>query len=86
MHYKDLFRRLVGDASYQVLLMARKHTVTSTLPCLAATLLKLRLVEVAHPNPMTVGTANHATIMDFRITADGREFLEHLGIDEDMPI
>ena len=83
---KDLFRRLIGDASYQVLLMANKHTITSTLPCLAITLLKMGLVEVAHPNPITVGTANHATIMDFRITTQGREFIERLNMSESVPV
>lgn len=83
---KDLFRRLVGDASYQVLLMANKHTITSTLPCLAVTLLNLGLVEVAHSNPMTVGTANHATIMDFRITSYGKEFVEQLNITDAVPL
>jgi hypothetical protein len=83
---KDLFRRLIGDASYQVLLMANKFTITSTLPCLSVTLLKLGLVEVEHPNPFTVGTANHATIMDFQITAQGKVFIERLNIAEDIPI
>jgi len=83
---KDLFRRLVGDASYQVLLMANKHTVTSTIPCLAITLLKLGLVDVASANPMTIGTANHPTIMDFRITDQGKTFIGQLGMSEEIPI
>lgn len=83
---KDLFRKLVGDASYQVLLMAKKHTVTSTLPCLAITLLKLSLVCVESSNPMTIGTAPHATIVDLRITKQGREFVEQLGMSEEIPI
>ena len=83
---KDLFRRLVGDASYQVLLMANKHEITSTLPCLAVTLLKMGLVDIANRNPMTVGIAKHATIMDFRVTGRGKEFIERLNMTEDIPI
>jgi hypothetical protein len=69
-----------------VLLMANKHTVTSTLPCLAVTILNLGLVEVEHPNPITVGTANHATIMDFRITSHGKEFISRLKITDAVPV
>ena len=83
---KDLFRKLIGDASYQVLLMANKHTITSTLPCLSVTLLKLGLVDVANPNPFTVGTAKHPTIMDFRITEQGKVFIEQLNMSESVPV
>ncbi|MGD0623942.1 MAG: HNH endonuclease signature motif containing protein [Thermodesulfobacteriota bacterium] len=83
---KDLFRKLIGDASYQVLLMANKHKITSTLPCLSVTLLNLGLIEVENPNPFTVGTANHATIMDFRITEQGKVFIERLNMSENVPV
>lgn len=83
---RDLFRRLVGDASFQVLLMANKYDVTSTLPCLASTLLKLRLLQVENPNPFTVGGAKHATLMDFRIADQGRKFIRELGIDPELPL
>lgn len=79
---KDLFRRLIGDASYQVLLMANHNKVTSTLPCLAMTLLKLELVQISSANPFHIGTANHPTITDFAITPKGEEFIKQLNINE----
>lgn len=79
---KALFRRFIGDASYQVLLMANYYKITSTLPCLAMSLLKLDLVQVNFNNPLTVGGANHPTITDFTITSKGKEFIEKLNINE----
>jgi len=81
---KDLFRRFIGDASYQVLLMANHYQVTSTLPCLAMSLLKLELVKINFNNPFTVGGANHPTITDFAITSKGKEFIEQLNINEEI--
>ena len=86
---KDLFRRFIGDASYQVLLMANHYKATSTLPCLAMSLLKLELVQITLKNPLHVGSANHPTITDFAITPKGIEFIKHLNINElvtDIPI
>lgn len=79
---KDLFRRFIGDASYQVLLMANHYKVTSTLPCLAMSLLNLELIQINMKNPLHVGSANHPTITDFSITTKGREFIEQLNIRE----
>jgi hypothetical protein len=79
---KDLFRRLIGDASYQVLLMANHYKVTSTIPCLAMSLLNLELIEIKKSNPMHVGSADHPTITDFSITTKGREFIQHININE----
>ena len=81
---KDLFRRFIGDASYQVLLMANHYKVTSTLPCLAMSLLKLKLVKVNLNNPLTAGGANHPTITDFAITSEGKEFIKQLNINEEV--
>ena len=78
----DLFRRLVGDASFQVLLMANRYKITSTLPCLAMSLLKLELVEVNFSNPFTAGGAKHPTITDVKITSKGQEFIQQLNINE----
>jgi hypothetical protein len=86
---KDLFRRFIGDASYQVLLMASHYKVTSTLPCLAMSLLKLELVQIHLCNPFTAGGANHPTITDFAITPKGKEFIKQLNINEkvtDIPL
>ena len=86
---KDLFRKLIGDASYQVLLMANHYKVTSTLPCLAMSLLKLQLIEINSTNPLHVGGANHPTITDFAITPKGKEFIEELNLYEmvmDIPM
>lgn len=79
---KDLFRKLIGDASYQVLLMANYYKETSTLPCLAMSLLKLELVKISSNNPLHVGGASHPTITDFAITPKGKEFIEQLNINE----
>ena len=79
---KNLFRRFIGDASYQVLLMANHYKITSTLPCLAMSLLNLDLVKINKKNPLTVGTANHPTITDFSITQKGKEFIKQLNINE----
>jgi len=81
---KDLFRRFIGDASFQVLLMANHHKVTSTLPCLAMSLLKLELVQINYNNPLTVGSAKHPTITDLKITSKGKEFIKELNISEDI--
>jgi len=77
---KDLFRQLVGTASYEVLFLAYKHNITSTLPCLANPLLKLELISVAQENSMTVGIANHPTIGDYKITDKGERLVEQLGL------
>jgi len=82
---KDLFRHLIGDSSYQVLIMANGYGVTSTLPSLAISLLRLGFVEVKHSNPMTVGTAKHSTIIDLGITDAGREIIRQLNIETDVP-
>ena len=82
---KDLFRHLVGDASFQVLIMANGYGVSSTLPSLAMSLLRLDLVRVKHSNPMTVGTAKHSTIVDLEITDAGREIIRQLNIETDVP-
>ncbi len=79
---KDLFRKFIGDASYQVLLMANHYKATSTLPCLAMSLLKLELIEIKKRNAMHVGTADHPTITDFSITPKGRDFIEKMNINE----
>ena len=82
---KDLFRRFIGDASYQVLLMANHYGVTSTLPCIAMSLLKLELVRVNFNNPFTAGGAKHPTITDYEITQKGKEFIKQLNINETVP-
>ena len=82
---KDLFRRLVGDASYQVLIMANKYGITGTLPALGISLLRLELVTVKYSNPFSVGSAKHPTITDFEITPKGRAFMEQLKIETDAP-
>lgn len=75
---KDIFRRLIGSASYEVLLMASKHKIISTLPCLANILLKMSIVKVVQENPMTVGMADHPTISDYSITNKGRDIVDNL--------
>lgn len=82
---KDLFRHLIGDSSYQVLVMANVHGVTSTLPSLAMSLLRLGFVKLKHTNPLTVGTAKHSTIVDVEITVAGREIIKQLNIETDVP-
>lgn len=82
---KDLFRHLVGDASFQVLIMANEYGVTSTLPSLAMSLLRLELVRVKRSNPMTVGVAKHSTIVDVEIVDAGREIIEQLKIETNVP-
>ncbi|MEK7657536.1 MAG: hypothetical protein AAB412_07240 [Elusimicrobiota bacterium] len=82
---KDLFRRLVGDASYQTLIMANKFGITGTLPSLGMSLLKLGLVAVKNNNPLSVGNCKHPTITDFEITIDGKEFIRELRIETDVP-
>ena len=82
---KDLFRRLVGDASYQVLVMANALGTTSTLPALGISLIRLEFVRVKNSNPLTVGTAKHATIVDLEITDAGREIVRQLNIETVIP-
>ena len=82
---KDLFRRLIGDASYQVLIMANKYGITGTLPSLGMSLLHLGLVTIKYSNPLSVGSAKHPTITDFEITPKGREFIERIKIETDLP-
>ena len=83
---KDLFRHLIGDSSYQVLVMANAYGITSTLPSLGMSLLRLGFVKVKHSNPMTVGTAKHSTIVDLEITDAGREIIRQLNIETDVPL
>ena len=82
---KDLFRHLIGDSSYQVLIMANGYGITSTLPSLAISLLRLEFVKVKNSNPMTVGTAKHSTIVDLEITDAGREIIQQLNIETNVP-
>jgi len=77
---KDLFRNLIGSASYEVLLLASHHDITSTLPSLASTLLKLDLVSVKQENPFKVGLANHPTITDYAITDKGKKLVINLNL------
>lgn len=67
-------------------MIANKLDITSTLPCLGITLLKMGLVQIAKDNSIHVGIAKHATIMDFQITLKGKDFVEKLNIAEDIPI
>lgn len=86
---KNLFRGFIGDSSYQVLLMANQYNITSTLPCLAMSLLKLELIKINMSNPMHIGSADHPTITDVSITDKGREFIQQMNINEkviDIPI
>lgn len=75
---KYLFRSLIGTASYEVLLLAKRFKVTSTLPCLAASLLKLDFISIVQGNSMTVGVANHPTIGAYALTKRGKEIIEQL--------
>ncbi len=77
---KDLFRNLIGSASYEVLLLAYQHDITSTLPCLASTLLKLNLVSVKQENPFKVGLAYHPTITDYAISSRGKKLVTDLSL------
>ena len=79
---KDLFRNLIGPASYEVLLLAYEYNKTSSLPCLASSLLKLGLVAIAQKNPYTVGTAKHPTISIYKITKKGRKLVERLALQK----
>lgn len=77
---KHLFRGLIGPASHEVLLLAYKYKITSTLPCLANSLLKLELISVVQQNSITVGIAEHPTIGDYKITDEGKNLVEQLGL------
>jgi hypothetical protein len=82
---QDLFRRLIGDASYNVLLIANKYGITGAFPALALSLLRLELVSLMDNNPLTVGNCKHATIIDLTITDRGRELIKQLRIDTNVP-
>lgn len=75
-----LFRNLVGAAAYDVLMMAHQYEITSTLPSLARTLLKMKLVSLEQANSMKVGVGNHPTISAFRITQRGKELIKKLNL------
>lgn len=79
---KDLFRRLIGSASLEVLLLADSQLdgVTSTLPCLAIPLLKLDLISVEQENSIHVGVATHPTIGDYKIRERGKELVRELNL------
>jgi len=77
---KDLFRRLIGSASLEVLLLASKHKSTTTLPCLANILQKMDLIDVSNENVFSVGNAGHSTIAEYRINKSGVELLQRLNI------
>jgi len=77
---KDLFRNLIGSASYEVLLLAFHYDVTSSLPCLAQQLLKLDLIAIKQDNPFKVGLANHPTITDYTITEMGTKLVNDLNL------
>ena len=65
--------------------MAKEYNITSTLPCLGITLIKLELVTKLSKSPMNVGTAKHFTIIDLKITDKGNSFIEQLNISENIP-
>ena len=75
---RDLFRRYVGPASLEVLLLAYKHDVTSSLPCLANPLIRLNLIRIELENTFTTGTAKHFTLSDYKITKEGKELVDKL--------
>ena len=65
--------------------MANKYGITGTLPSLGMSLLQLELVTIKYSNPLSVGSAKHPTITDFEITPKGREFIDQLKIETDLP-
>ena len=77
---RALFRNLIGSAAYDTLMMAHQFDVTSTLPGLARTLLKMELVSLEQANSMKVGVGNHPTISAFRISQKGKDLVEKLNL------
>ena len=75
---KDLFRHLIGTASYEVLLLANQNKITSSMPCLGAPLIKMELLAVTQENAFTAGKASHPTISDYKITEKGKELIKQL--------
>ncbi len=78
---KDLFRRVIGPASYEVLLLANEYERTVALPCLANSLLKLELICIFKKNVFSVGTAKgQSTFAEYKITEKGKELVLKLSL------
>ncbi len=82
---KDLFRRLIGDAAYQTLLLARDYATTSTLPSLCTTLINMDLIDIVNGKILNYGETGHGTIVTIKLTGRGREFIEKLSIEDPLP-
>lgn len=76
---KDLFRKLIGTASYEVLLLANESKITTSLPCLANPLIKLELIQTAGSKVHLCGSS-HPTISGYKITEKGKELVQKLGL------
>jgi len=76
---KDLFRKLVGTASYEVLLLANGSRTTTSLPCLANPLIKLSLIKETGSG-IHCCRSSHPTIMGYKITEKGKELIQKLNL------
>lgn len=78
---RDLFRNFVGSASYEILLMAYKYQITSSLLALANPLVRLGYLKVHQENICSFGNVKHWTFNDYIITPTGKEIVEKLKLN-----
>jgi hypothetical protein len=78
---RDLFRNFIGSASYEVLLMAYKYEITSSLLALANPLIRLGYLEIFQENICSFGNIRHWTFNDYRITPAGEKIVEKLKLN-----
>ena len=65
--------------------LADMLSLSQSAKYLGMSLLRLELVTIKYSNPSSIGSAKHPTITDFEITPKGREFIEQLKIETDVP-
>jgi len=77
---RDLFRRRIGPTAYDLLSMARKYKITSTLNSIAEPIRELGYVSIVKQNAIKVGSASHPTICDCQLTPEGEVLVRELNI------
>jgi hypothetical protein len=78
---RDIFRNFVGSGSYEVLLMAYKYQITSSLLALANSLCRFGYLTIYQENVCSFGSVKHWTFNDYIITKSGKEIVEKLKLN-----
>lgn len=81
---RKLFRDYFGPEAYKALLLAYEHKLVTATPINALELVRRGYLQMHAENVLTVGPATNISTFDtYRITPEGREIVEKLGLAGD---